>query len=81
MAPDTTFNGYTNWATWNLCLWFDNDEGLYRSYREQAGDWDSDSAREHACEIFPNGTTDMNGPGDMADVDWDEVAEQWNQED
>lgn len=25
-----TFNGYKNWNQWNVSLWINNDEGLYR---------------------------------------------------
>jgi hypothetical protein len=24
-----SYNGYTNWARWNVALWINNDEGLY----------------------------------------------------
>ena len=29
MAIDTKFNGWTNYETWNVALWFDNDSSEY----------------------------------------------------
>ena len=26
----STYNGYKNWAHWNVSLWINNDEGAYR---------------------------------------------------
>ena len=28
---DNTYNGWTNWETWNFKLWLDNSEDTYRS--------------------------------------------------
>lgn len=34
----TTYNGWTNRATWLLSLWLDNDEPAYRHWRQRAAD-------------------------------------------
>lgn len=30
------YNGWTNYETWNLKAWIDNDQGLYAQWREVA---------------------------------------------
>lgn len=29
----TEYNGWKNWATWNVALWLQNEESLYRGIR------------------------------------------------
>jgi hypothetical protein len=36
MATDTTYNGYTNYETWNVSLWLDNDQGEQEYWLERA---------------------------------------------
>jgi hypothetical protein len=35
---DTSYNGWTNYETWNVALWIDNGKGLYNLAR-QCGDY------------------------------------------
>ena len=30
---NTSYNGWKNWATWNVALWLGNDESLYKIAR------------------------------------------------
>ena len=33
----TRYNGHKNWNHWNVSLWINNDEGLYRMANESGG--------------------------------------------
>lgn len=35
---DKTYNGWTNYETWNVKLWIDNNQGDYEYWREQTRD-------------------------------------------
>ena len=35
MDDSKTYNGWTNYETWNVALWCDNDQGSYNYWREQ----------------------------------------------
>lgn len=38
MTNDTTYNGYTNYETWNVNLWIDNDQADQEFWIERATD-------------------------------------------
>ena len=56
LTPDTEYNGWTNYQTWNAALWIGSDEGLYDIAR-RALDW------SHLLEIFANYGIDTTGDG------------------
>lgn len=76
-----SYNGWSNWATWNAVLWIDNDEAIYseRIRRHRFDEWTGDDVASFFQEVFPKGTPDMDGviPND---IDWDEIANHWNEE-
>lgn len=76
---NTTYNGWTNWATWDIALWFGNDECLYRMTR-RAKPWSPADCEKLVREVYPFGTPDMKRASEMKDVDWQELADAWNEE-
>jgi len=79
------YSGYKNWETWNVCLWFDNDRGLYDSVREYPGRFNAAKAKDFVLEIFPEGTPDMKELSRAelhtayAKVSWSEVSKNFNE--
>jgi len=74
------YNGWSNWDTWNTALWFQNDEGLYRSIvreaRRRSDPYTEKISPEDAEEIIMSHFDEGETP-DGADVglcDWDEIA-------
>ena len=79
MNNDTTYNGYTNRATWNLMLWISNDECAYHFFRDlyyRIGGDDLDVRQDmiesSAREWFGSTTPDDDR---LDDVDWEEIRE------
>lgn len=79
------YNGYSNYPTWNVALWIDNEEGLYNQRLEimqRAGtSYDASKAlKTWYEETFPSPETgpqaDILGYA-MDHVDWLELAEHW----
>ena len=79
MNNDTTYNGYTNRATWNLILWISNDESAYHHFRDlylRIGGDDPDDRQNmierESREWYGSTTPD----GDLLDdVDWEEIRQ------
>ena len=56
-ALDTSYNGWENYETWNVALWINNDEGLYRLAQE-CGDYEDFVDALEACTFNRKSTPD-----------------------
>jgi len=74
------YNGWTNYETWNVSLWVENEEGMYLEMVKNRP-FSANSAREFVESLMPDGTPDFDDTtGDYDDVNWDEIAESFNEE-
>lgn len=80
---DETYNGYTNYETWNLMLWLMNDEGYYDTMDDRTpkvGGWDVDDLKQFCMEdLLPDGTPDFDSPNDYKKVNWEEIRDGINE--
>ncbi len=79
-----SYNGYTNWATWNVALWFGNDEGLYHTLQEPficPVPFKTEQETEaFVKELMPDGMPDFDANTEnYKDVDWAEVQTALNE--
>lgn len=76
-----TYNGWKNWETWNVALWCDNEEGIYRDRMRQKPKT-AEECEAFVREYFPAGTPEMQSNDDPYEqdaryVDWEEIASHW----
>jgi len=74
----TRYNGWANYATWNVNLWVINEEPAYRAMDAHLI-FTPDSAREFVQRHFPGGTPDLRNGRGLSEVDWQEIADAWNE--
>jgi hypothetical protein len=84
------YNGWTNYETWAVKLWFDNEEFSYRNWMERARSWKGreDDASQFAEELEesvregnpladrPSLYSDLLSTA-LSEVDWFEIAESY----
>lgn len=84
MSEERGYNGWTNYETWLLVLWIDNEEGCYNYWREQARELHNlpdlaqilkDEFEEAAEEKFGESGFWLDlVTAALSEVDWREVA-------
>ena len=73
-APDTSYNGWTNYETWNVALWINNDEGLYRNavrYVQQCERLDETVDYTQLAEVIAM----LYGPTTGDGVSWTDISQ------
>jgi hypothetical protein len=76
------YNGWKNYATWNVNLWVMNDESIYRAWQMMQRHYTTFTARSAyatARGLFGEKTPD-DVPIDDPAIDWEEIANAWNED-
>ena len=73
---DTAYNGWANYATWNVMLWIRNDYGLYSAARDfMRGYYHNDpyrdfiNAYELSCDFTPDSVHWLDNALDYSELD------------
>lgn len=75
-----TYNGWTNWETWNVNLWIFNHEPNYRMFEAFAAGCGShaitaNDAYDFFADFMNECTPDMSAEQSHGVVNWEEIAE------
>jgi hypothetical protein len=64
------YNGWKNWATWNVVLWFNNDRFLYEQAKKAKNPHDLEVIFNSKLDMF----TDFRGhKKEIKNIDWNDV--------
>jgi hypothetical protein len=76
------YNGWPNYETWNVMLWLDNDEPMYRFYCSQARMMKvlAANAKEIALQAFGSDKTPDGVSLHSPKVRWGKIAESMREE-
>ena len=68
---DTTYNGWTNYETWNVSLYINNEYGMYMTALEWVKErlWDKQSVD---YDVFRHTMTELFGDKTPDGVSWDD---------
>jgi hypothetical protein len=72
------YQGWANYETWNVALWFDNERRLYDAVLAHPDRFTAASVKVFVKKKLPNGTSDFKAKG-YAKVDWQEIADSFNE--
>ena len=85
-----TYEGYSNYETWAVCLWMDNEQGSYEYMRQLAEDTRNNPLHEFADtikEYLEEGKPELGNTlfqdlltSAFDSVDWREVAEHYRED-
>lgn len=94
MKNDTKHNGWTNYETWNVALWFDQDDSYWTERAEELVKRDKDNAtyllademkdqsEEQASEVLRDREASMFADllnASLRAVNWFEIAEKYTE--
>jgi hypothetical protein len=85
IEQEQAYQGWRNWETWNVALWIENDETLYKKMRSLLP-FNKIKAEGFVRRVYPSGTPDMVSEGRKGRfpyyefVDWQAIADDFNAE-
>lgn len=86
-----SYNGWTNYETWNVALWIDNEQGMYYEARELVRDnWEDERPwtagevlKTWIEELMPDLGASMWSDlltAALSEVNWTEIAEHYHED-